>query len=332
MQNTGNIILENWEGPKEQALQNDLVYHFAIRQRGVDLHFHIEQFFRDRRVSFHFFEELQTLIKICQRYPIDAIVIGGKGEFMDELQMVRAVKQNVFMSIIPVILYHPDPPVSTVVAAYENGTEDFIRGDWFEKLVEVRMRKVIERNRRDLSVNPSTKLPGPTMIELEIERQLEMKEEFAVCYADLDNFKAYNDYYGYVFGDRIIKLTGRVIKDIVFDLCPEGFVGHIAGDDFMFMVPREQIDPVCKWILKCFDAFIPFRYAEEDRARGFIRTTSRRNTVETYPILTLSIAVVVNERGTFSHIGELSKMLADLKKATKRLPGSNYMIERRRKY
>jgi len=153
-----------------------------------------------------------------------------------------------------------------------------------------------------------------------------------VIYADLDNFKAYNDFYGYSFGDRVIRLLGKIVKDIVFDICREGFVGHIAGDDFIFVVPKDQVETSCSWIIKTFDSLIPYRYQPEDRKRGHITTMNRKQEVENFPLLTIPIAVVLNENGKFAHIGELAKMLADLKKATKQLSGSNYMIERRVKY
>jgi diguanylate cyclase (GGDEF)-like protein len=159
-----------------------------------------------------------------------------------------------------------------------------------------------------------------------------MGSDFAVCYADLDNFKAYNDYYGYYFGDKVIRLTARIIKDAVFDICPEGFVGHVAGDDFVMILPPDLIDSVCSGVIKTFDSLIPYRYREEDRERGNITTTNRRGEIEQFSLLTLSIAVVINSNREFEHVGELSKMLADLKTATKRLAGSNYMVERRKKY
>ncbi|MDF1544616.1 MAG: diguanylate cyclase, partial [bacterium] len=233
MPNTENTILENWLGPIESGLPNKTIYHFAVRQDGINLDFYLQRYFSDHKNCFHFFDCTDDLFTICQRYPIDAIVIGGKSDFMAELEMVRSIKQNVFLAMIPVILYHPDPDNSVVVAAFENGAEEFIHGEWVEKLVHARVRAVIERNRRDLSVNPSTCLPGTTIIEQEVVRQLEMQSEFALCYADLDNFKAYNDYYGYVSGDKVVKLTARILKDVVFDLCREGFVGHIAGDDYI---------------------------------------------------------------------------------------------------
>jgi hypothetical protein len=127
-------------------------------------------------------------------------------------------------------------------------------------------------------------------------------------------------------------MTGKLIKDVVYDLCQEAFVGHIAGDDFIFTIPRELIHPVCGWIIKCFDSFIPYRYDKEDRERGHITTTNRRGVVERYPILSISIAVATNEPGKFKHVGQLSKMLADLKKRCKAHPGSTYMLERRKPY
>lgn len=248
------------------------------------------------------------------------------------MELVQAIKKNIFLSIIPVVLCSPEPKDEVVVSAYESGVEDFIYGEWIDRLVEVRIRKAIERSRRDLAINPSTRLPGPNIIEREISRQLAVKSEFAICYADLDNFKAYNDYYGYVRGDKVIRLTARIIKDVVFDLCPGGFVGHIAGDDYIIVIPISQVDEICSAIIKTFDSLIQYRYEAEDCERGYITTTSRRGEIEDFPILTISIAVLFNTNGTFSHMGEMSRMLADLKKATKTHSGSNYLIERRAKY
>jgi diguanylate cyclase (GGDEF)-like protein len=259
-------------------------------------------------------------------------MIGGRDDFFREIALVRAIKDNILISIVPVILYHPEPDTSTIVAAYQNGVEDFIYGEWIDKLVEVRIGRVIERSHRDVSVNPSTSLPGPAIIEEEINRQLQRKDRFAVCYVDLDNFKAYNDYYGYVYGDKVIRMTGRILRDIVFDLAPEGFVGHVAGDDFICVMPAETARVACLWIIKCFDAFIYYRYEPVDRERGHIDTRNRKGEMERFPLLSISISVVINENGEFEHIGELSKQLADLKRATKAMAGSNYMIERRKKY
>jgi GGDEF domain-containing protein len=329
---TKSTILESWPDLKSADRPRQPIYHFAVKQEGVNLDFHLEQFFGVQAVSFHFFDNFETLVTICRRFSIDAIVIGGRSGFLQEVELVQAIKQNVFLSIIPIILYHPDPEDNLIVAAYENGVEEFIYGEWKDRLVEVRIRGAIERSRRDWSINPTTHLPGPTIIEREINRQLKLGAEFAVAYADLDSFKAYNDYYGYIEGDKVIRLSAMILKDVVFDLCREGFVGHIAGDDFIIIIPAHLVDQVCSWIIRTFDVLVPYRYETEDRRRGYVTTTNRNGHIKDFPILTISIAVLINIDRKFTHIGEMSKMLADLKKATKQQEGSTYMVERRKKY
>lgn len=332
MPSTKSTIQENWPGPTTTEPPRGATYHFALTQSEINIDFHLERFFRSNHMSIHYFENFEQLVTICQRFPIDIILMGSRGSGVKEVELIRTIKDNVFMRIVPVMMFHPEPDESIVVAAYQAGAEDFVYGDWRDKLVQVRIKRVIERSRRDISINPSTHLPGPGIIESEITRQIDMGARFAICYADLDNFKAYNDYYGYYFGDRVIQLTSRVIKDVVFDTCREGFVGHIAGDDFIFVIPPEEVDRICRYIIRTFDILIPYRYQEIDRDRGHIVTSNRRGELEEFPLLTISIAVLINENGKFRHIGEISRMLADLKTATKRREGSNYMIERRQKY
>lgn len=334
MQNTESTILENWQGPQITERPHKPVYHFALHQTGISLDFHLNRYFTKNNVTLHYFRSFEELIIISQRFELDIVIFAaGPDElFIKEIEMVKLIKRNTFLAAIPVVLIHANPDENIVIAAYQVGAEDFIYGDWKEKLIEVRISKIIERSRRDMSINPSTHLPGPAIIEHELKEQITQRAEFAVCYADLDNFKAYNDYYGYYFGDKIIRLTAKIIKDIVFDVCREGFVGHIAGDDFIFIIPKGNIEFICKNIIKTFDSLIPTKYKADDIRRGYITTLNRSGKKENFPILTISIAVLINKIGSFSHVGEISKMLADLKKATKQKKGSNYMIERRSKY
>ncbi len=332
MRNTRNTIPENLPGVGANEAARQPIYHFALCQSEVNLDFYLEQFFSDSQITLHYFKSFEHLISICQRYPVDIIFLASTVNLENEVEVLRSIKQNVFLSIVPVILVHPHPADNDIVAAFENGAEEFIHGEWVERLVKVRIKRVIDRSRRDLAVNPSTKLPGPSIIESEVNRQIDSKNKFAVCYADLDNFKAFNDYYGYSEGDKVIRLTARIIKEIVFDLCRGGFVGHIAGDDFIYIIPENLVDPICQGIIRTFDKLIPFWYDDKDRERGHITTVNRRGEIENFPILSMSIAVIINKNGEFKHVGEMSKMLADLKKLAKSKDGSNYMVERRHKY
>ncbi|UCD94699.1 MAG: diguanylate cyclase [Candidatus Zixiibacteriota bacterium] len=308
------------------------MFHCACRQDGINIDSRLSKAFSKEEISFHHFKTIQELLVISQRFQIDMVLIAGSKNFLAELELVRLAKSHIFLSIIPTVLYHTNPSENLLIAGFQNGADAFLYGPWKDKLFEVQLRMVSDRSKRDISFNPSTALPGPGLIDKEIDRLIKLEVDFAVCYADIDDFKAYNDYYGYFYGDRLIRLTARIIRDAVFDLCREGFVGHIGGDDFVFIIPPPEVNTVCENIIKVFDIIIPYRYADEDRERGTIQTTNRKGELETFQLLTISIAILVNRRGTFTHSGEMSHMLADLKKYTKSLEGSNYVLERRKKY
>lgn len=310
--------------------------HVAWFVSGTRAEFYLSRIIENRRVSLHRFESIDELLILAQRFTLDLIYIGTgeipADEFMKTLDLIRRLKNHTYLAIIPTVIYHPQPTDTILTAAFENGAEEVFTEKLPAYIARVKIVMLIQRAVRDLSINPSSRLPGPASIEKEIERQIEMGQQFAVCYADLDNFKAFNDYYGYYYGDRIIQLTARIIKDVVFDLCREGFVGHIGGDDFIFVIPADMVSAICENIIRTFDTLIPYRYHADDRERGFISTANRRGKTEKYSLMTISIAVVVNKGRIFKHIGEMSHMLADLKTYTKSLRGSNYVIERRKKY
>jgi len=310
--------------------------HVASYATGAKAEYYLSRILEDKKVSVHRFNCIEELLILAQRFTLDLVFIGTGASERDELlkilDMIRRVKNHTYLAIIPTILYHPQPDDNTLTAAYENGAEEFFSESMPPHIARVKTAMLVQRAVRDLSVNPSSRLPGPSIIEREIERQIELGQEFAVCYADLDNFKAFNDYYGYYYGDRVIQLAARIIKDVVFDLCREGFVGHIGGDDFIFIIPADMVPKICENIIRTFDTLIRYRYHDDDRQRGYIVTANRRGQEEEYGVLTLSIAVVVNRGKMFQHVGEMSHMLADLKKYTKSLDGSNYVIERRKKY
>jgi GGDEF domain-containing protein len=313
-----------------------VMLHVACYSEGALAEFYLARVLEDKKLSMHRFHTVDDLLTLAQRFMLDLIFLGSsrpdKEPMTRILDMTRRVKNHTYLAIIPTILFQPSPEDNTLTAAYENGAEEFFSDSMPSHIAKVKTSMLLSRATRDLSVNPSSRLPGPAIIEKEIERQIELGQEFAVCYADLDNFKAFNDYYGYYYGDRVIKLTARIIKDVVFDLCREGFVGHIGGDDFIFIIPSDKVPGICENIIRTFDTIIQYRYQPVDRERGQIVALNRRGEQESYRIMTISIAVVINRGKIFKHVGEMSHMLADLKKYAKSLDGSTYVIERRRKY
>ena len=104
--------------------------------------------------------------------------------------------------------------------------------------VAIRLAAMLRRSDRDLYVHPSTRLPGAVEMKAEIGRRLARNVLFATCYADLDHFKEFNDRYSYYEGDRVIRILAQILHDVVKGMCHEdGFVGHIGGDDFIYIIP-----------------------------------------------------------------------------------------------
>ena len=306
--------------------------NIALYDKGINLKKELKESFYPQKVKFFNFRNSPDLFKHIHRNLLDLVFISGKGNYKKELQLVERLKKDTHLSLIPLVLYHPYPEKKAVINGLGKGTDEFLFGDWQKDLFSAKLKMIVRRSQRDLGVNPSTRLPGTSIIEKEVNRLILKGEEFALCYADLDDFKAYNDYYGYFYGDKLIRLSSQIIREIVYENCPEGFVGHIGGDDFIYIVPSDKVDKVCSLIVRTFDEKIIATYKAKDIKRGYIVTKNRRGQLERFPILTLSISVVINKNRMFKHIGEIFHMLNDLKKYTKSLPGSKYIIERRKKY
>ena len=175
-----------------------------------------------------------------------------------------------------------------------------------------------------------TGLPGNIEIQSEISQRIAKNLKFAVLYLDVDNFKSYNDVYGFASGDRAIKMIADILADMVHTFgSPGDFIGHIGGDDFVIVTITEYADILCEIIIKEFGDKIPQLYSKEDKEAGFIYTTNRRGYMTKYPIMTLSIAVVTNEhRELLNHI-HVSEIAAELKKKAKSIEGSVYLKDRR---
>jgi len=162
-----------------------------------------------------------------------------------------------------------------------------------------------------------------------MQSRLEVGEHFAVCYADLDHFKEFNDRYGYAYGDGVIRFLSKILRDMVRGLAPGGFVGHIGGDDFIFNVSLDYLEETCDGIIKLFDELIPYQYTEEDRRAGYFLGKDRRGNIHRIPLMALSIGVVTNQFQVFEHTGQISELAGEMKSYAKSLPGSKYVVDRR---
>ena len=213
--------------------------------------------------------------------------------------------------------------------ALEAGADEVLSHGLPELECTLRLRMALRRAERDVSVHPTTLLPGTVQIERDIGERLRAGEKFAVCYCDLDHFKEFNDRYGYNNGDRVILILSRILRDVVRAYSPTAFVGHIGGDDFIFNAPLSDFRMCCEEVISVFSDLIGLHYSVEDRERGFFVGKDRRGEAYEVPLMTLSIGVVTNEHRSFVHTAQISELATEMKAYAKTFSGSIYVVDRR---
>ncbi len=256
---------------------------------------------------------------------LDADRMGPQG-----LELLGRLKSDPFTAIIPALVFAERHEADHIQSWFAAGADEILTGVFPPAEQRARLDGLLVRTQRDVAVHPSTRMPGTTEIEREIRRRLEGGQEFAVCYADLDHFKEYNDRYSYYDGDRVIYILSRILHDVVKGMLgSRGFVGHIGGDDFIFIIPAADISGVCGEILSVFDTLVPFQYNEQDRRAGYFFGKDRRGQLHRVPLMTLSVGIVTNRHRTFAHPAEVSELATEMKSYAKTLPGSVYVVDRR---
>ena len=190
------------------------------------------------------------------------------------------------------------------------------------------MIDLIYLNRR---ISPLTGLPGNVQIQTEMKRRLLKREVFAIMYFDLDNFKAYNDVYGFSNGDEIIKFTAKTICKSIHNLKDaESFIGHVGGDDFVAIVSKCDYDKLCQEIILKFDSGVLNFYTEEDISRGYVEVANRRGIIEQFPIVSISIGGIEVDQDRYKNTLEIGEVSAQIKHQAKEIMGSTYIINKRK--
>jgi diguanylate cyclase (GGDEF)-like protein len=193
-----------------------------------------------------------------------------------------------------------------------------------------RLKNTSRRARELRNLSPLTGLPGNFQIEEEIQRSIDQGIPFAVLYCDLDNFKPFNDHYGWLRGNEVIQATAMVLQEAVEEYAADqGFVGHIGGDDFVAVLPRSVALAVAARICERFDAQIAEFYDPRDRENGFIGVEDRQRNLQCFSMIAISVGVATTERRAFSYHGEAVEVATEMKRYAKQQRRSSFAVDRR---
>lgn len=269
---------------------------------------------------------IDSVLGVFYSDPPDLVIIDLSADTECGVKLLTSLRADSFFSAVPIVglvdsidsdtFDWPNRPLDDIVSLPLDYNELFCR-----------IQLSLSRLKRIFDNNPLTRLPGNTSIQRAIEET--MGTPVAVCYVDIDHFKPYNDKYGFSHGDEVIRMTARIMFNAVRD-SGSGFCGHIGGDDFVCIVPKDRVDGVCQTITSHFDLIVLDLFDGETQKRGYYSGFNRKGESEDIPLLSVSIAVVPMDLPKLKHAAKVAEVAAELKKIAKESVGSSYVIDQRR--
>lgn len=275
-------------------------------------------------------EEGQDPVECAKKESPNLILIDAAFENRRGLQVCRDLKGDFLTSYIPTIILIDKRQLRRDLLSIEQGVDDYLIKPPDPIDLEIRIILALRSAAHHFNANALTRLPGNRLIERELVERIEKKKPFSFHYLDINNFKSYNDKYGHIRGDEVIKETAAIVSRSVKEHgAADDFVGHIGGDDFVVITHPERSEAIARTTIQGFDSGMPAFYSEDDRRAGFIVAQDRSGKTTSIPLMSLAIAIVNNTPEKPLNLLELTDVTAEIKKYLKGLEGSNFMINRR---
>ena len=210
------------------------------------------------------------------------------------------------------------------------GADDYMIKPFDPVELVARVKSALRRSREMRAINPLTQLPGNVQIQEEVAERVANGAPFALMYIDLNDFKAYNDFYGFARGDEVIKLLAKCAGSAVQEMAgSDGFLGHIGGDDFVALVDPEKAEIAAQKVIECWDDSIPALYDDGDAKRGYIEVMDRRKEMHRFPLTSVSVGIATNSQRPIRSHWEASEIATEMKTFAKNQGKSAYAIDRR---
>ncbi len=270
-------------------------------------------------------------LKIIQQKIPDLIICDYMMPVMNGREFCKSLKKDVLLRHIPIIMLTGKGEVHDRISGIEAGVDDYMVKPFAPDELLARIKMILRRTSRSLDASPLTHLPGNSSIAEELQTLIDQKKPFAVGYADLDKFKAYNDRYGFEKGDMVIKELARIIIKHARDVGgPDTFIGHIGGDDFVFITKDEVIEKTCNRIIEEFDEKIPSFYNKDDLSSQGFTGKDRQGNEQRFGLLAVSIGIVSTSNHTITHVAQIGEIGAELKKYAKTIEKSIFVRDKRK--
>ncbi|HUE67120.1 MAG TPA: response regulator [Candidatus Acidoferrum sp.] len=246
-------------------------------------------------------------------------------------EIMTQLRDDFRTRLIPVVVLTARDSLKDKVEHLLSGADDYVTKPFIPEELVARLRAVMTRSTTTRGLNPLTGMSGNSDILREISRRLAETERFAVLYPDIDSFKSYNDHYGFLRGDDVIKTLATIILEVLEEKHSDHhFAGHVGGDDFVILTEPPLAEPIAEEITTRFDAAIPALYDPADRDKGWIESEERSGNILRTPLVSVSIGIVIAEPGSYSSPAAVAARASEVKGVAKRMPGSKWVVDRRR--
>jgi DNA-binding response OmpR family regulator len=259
----------------------------------------------------------------------DLVVLDAGVAKLDAYEVCRRIRSEPATGSIPIVVLVDKAVAAERVTELAMGANDWLVKPFDPVELQMRLAAALRTAPETSALNPLTHLPGNVQVQRELERRTARSSPFALMYIDLDNFKAFNDYYGFLRGDEAIRLEATCATDAVRRHARDSFVGHVGGDDVIAIVDAPAAEPIARDIIAAWDRRVLPLYDPEDARRGYVEVSDRLGELRRYPISTISIGIATNTHRPLDSHWEASEIATEMKRFAKQDPGSSYAFDRR---
>ena len=272
----------------------------------------------------------QEALEVIADRPPDLALLDVMMPRIDGVELCRRLRSDPLTASLPIIMLTAKSLSADKVVGLTAGADDYIIKPFDTLELVARVRSTLRRNAEMRAVSPLTGLPGNHRINEEIAARAVGTRPFAVCHVDLDNFKAFNDRYGWLRGDDVIALLATALKSAGAEAgLPQPFIGHVGGDDFVVICAPEQVEHLTTRAMQLFDEGVPVLHDPDDAAAGQITIVDRQGNERSHPLVAVSIGVAMTGRRTYADYRAIVAVATEMKTVAKGRPGSAVAIDRR---